>query len=244
MRNEEDWDRTEAMPNLSRIHPDLELKVSKKARRMALRLDTKRRVMYLVVPSRTRSDTAYDFALQHRKWIEEHLSSLPEPVPLKHGAVIPLFGQKVTLRIYYDPDIRATDIILKNNNLFVFTNKEDPTGRIVRFLREQVQEKLESMAFRKAACIGKNIKSVAVRDTKSRWGSCNHLGHLAFSWRLIFAPIEAMDYVVAHEVAHLAHFDHSDRFWSMCSRLSKSYRRGRDWMDEFGHTLMRYGEAE
>lgn len=238
------WAKKYGMPNLSRIHPGLELKVSPQARRMALRLDTQRRVMYLVVPSHTRTEKAYDFALQYRDWIKENLSALPAPIPFEDGAIIPVFGKKVRISVAYDPDLNKTDISLDRNILHVFTNKEYPSRRIERFLRELAFEKIEQIAYRKAACIGEGIKSVNVRDTKTRWGSCNHRNEISYSWRLIFAPRQAMDYVIAHEVAHLAHFDHSDEFWAMCCRLSASYRKGREWMDEHGHTLWRFGQGE
>lgn len=232
------------MPSLSRIHPDLELKVSPQARRMALRLDTKKRVMYLVVPSWTRTEKAYDFALQYKNWIEENLSALPAPVQFKHGAIIPVFGRKVRIKVVYDRDLRCTDISLEYNILIVRTNKKDPSARIERFLREEAVRVLEEITLRKAECIRETVKKVSVRDTKSRWGSCNNRRELAFSWRLIFAPRFAMDYVVAHEVAHLAYFDHSDDFWEICCRLSASYRKGREWMDKHGHTLWRFGQEE
>jgi predicted metal-dependent hydrolase len=229
------------MPNLSRIHPDLELRVSKQARRMALRLDTKKRVVYLVVPSRTRADKAYKFAWEHREWINTHINGLPAPVPFADGAVLPIYGKKVRVRINYDPGLRVTSIRLEDNRLLVDTNKEDPTARIERFLKDHARRTLEELSHRKAARIRRKIKRVAVRDTKSRWGSCNEDGELSYSWRLIFAPRAAMDYVVAHEIAHLAYLDHSPRFWDVCRRLSFSYSKGKSWMQEHGHTLMRFG---
>lgn len=229
------------MPNLARIHPDLQLRVSKQARRMALRLDTKKRVIYLVVPSRTRVEKAYKFAWDHRAWISEHINGLPMPVSFAHGSVLPLYGKQVRIRVNYDPALRATKIRLEDNRLVVDTNKEDPSGRIERFLKDYAHEILSELALRKAGRIRKRVRSVTVRDTKSRWGSCNSDGELCFSWRLIFAPRAAMDYVVAHEVAHLAYLDHSDRFWDLCRRLSFSYQTGKNWMQEQGHTLMRFG---
>lgn len=237
----QDWAKSWLMPNLARIHPDLELRVSKQARRMALRLDAKKRVVYLVVPSRTRVDKAYRFAWDNRAWINEHLSTLPMPVPFAHGTVLPLYGKQVRIKVNYDPDLKFTTIRLEDNKLVVDTNKEDPSLRIERFLKEYARESLTELAERKAGRIDKKLRSITVRDTKSRWGSCNSDGEICFSWRLIFAPRAAMDYVVAHEVAHLAYLDHSDKFWDLCHRLSFSYKAGKEWMQEHGHTLMRFG---
>lgn len=237
----QDWAKSWLMPNLARIHPDLQLRVSKQARRMALRLDSKKRVVYLVVPSRTRVDKAYRFAWNNREWIHTHIEGLPQPVPFEHGAVLPLYGKQVRIKVNFDPERRTTSIRLEDNRLIVDTNKDDPSSRIERFLRQYALESLSELAERKAERIGKRIRSVQVRDTKSRWGSCGQDGELSFSWRLIFAPRAAMDYVVAHEVAHLGYLDHSDRFWDLCRRLSFSYAQGKAWMQDHGHTLMRFG---
>ncbi len=232
------------MSILSRISPYLELKVNKRARRMALRLDTRRRVINLVVPPHSRLTTAYNFARENRDWIMEKLALLPEPIPFEDGAVIPVLGRNRTIHIFYDRNLKTTDIIMKQNEIIVVTNKRNPEARILRFLKDIAKEHLEALAHDKAADIGKRIRSVQVRDTKSRWGSCGQDGHLCFSWRLILAPIEAMDYVVAHEVAHLAHMNHSKRFWQVCEDISLDYHTGKDWMHEQGHDLMRYGQDD
>lgn len=229
------------MLNLSRINPHLELKVSKRARRMALRLDTQRRVINLVVPHRTSLSKAFDFARTHKDWIIEKLATLPAPVPFVRGAVVPVLGLDRRISVRYRPDARTTDISLTRHKILVVTNKEDPSARIARFLREKAREKIEALAHEKAALIGKNIKTVQIRDTKTRWGSCATGGHLSFSWRLIFAPYAALDYVVAHEVAHLMHMNHGPKFWALCEELSLHYEAGKSWMSDHGHTLMRYG---
>lgn len=228
-------------PNLRRISPYLRLKVSPRARRMALRLDAKERVVNLVVPRRTNIDHALDFARAHREWINTRVEALAEPIPFEDGQIIPIYGRRVRIDVYYDETLRTTGILLKENRLIVHTNKEDPSGRIARFLKDYAREVLEDLAREKAAAINRTIRSVSVKDTKSRWGSCADDGRLSFSWRLIFAPFEALDYVVAHEVAHLVHMDHSPRFWAKCEELSADYERGKAWIDENGQSLLGYG---
>ena len=80
-----------------------------------------------------------------------------------------------------------------------------------------------------------------MRDTKSRWGSCSSKGNLSFSWRLIFAPEEVVDYVVAHEVAHLAEMNHGPRFWRLVETLMPGYARHRRWLDRHRAELLAYG---
>lgn len=229
---------------LSHISPHLRLQVSKRARRMALRLDTKERVVYLVVPAKADMTTAKNFAKEYKHWIQEKIDALPEPVAFHDGTIIPLFGRNVEIRVNYDSSLKRTSIELKPRILLVNTNKKDQkevSDRIMRFLKKEATRVIRALAVEKAARLGKTIANVSVRDTRSRWGSCAEDGNLSFSWRLIFAPWEALDYVVAHEVAHLVHMNHGKTFWNLCARISTDYETGRDWMRDHGHELMSFG---
>lgn len=226
---------------LARISPHLKVRVSRRARRVALRLDNGSRNISLVVPVRYNMKKAEEFALEHREWIRQKIAELPQPIALKHGAVIPVLGRDREINITYDPTLKSTTIRLTRNEIKVKTNQRNPTSRIVRFLKQEARETLTNLALEKAATIHRRVNVVQVRDTKSRWGSCSTGGRLSFSWRLIFAPWEALDYLVAHEVAHLIHMDHSKKFWALCEKLSDDYETGKEWMTKQGHELMRYG---
>ncbi len=224
--------------------PYVTLKRSKRARRLALRLDPKDRTFHLVVPARMSLKKAERFAEEHDSWMVDKLMELPEPVPFEYGTVLPILGKNRRIHIFYDKTLRKTFIDLKDKELLVTTNKEDPSGRIERHLKKLAKEELHELAIEKAAMIRKTVKTVSTRDTKSRWGSCSSDGNLSFSWRLLFAPYEALDYVVAHEVAHLKYMDHSNNFWHLCRDLSEDFFEGEYWMREHGHELMRYGVSQ
>ena len=224
--------------------PYVSLKRSKRARRLALRLDPKERVFHLVIPNGMSLKKAQRFAEEHDNWMQDALMDLPDPVPFEDGSVLPILGQDRRIHIFYDDTLRTTSITLKYKELIVTTNREDPSKRIERYLKKLAKEELSALAREKAAIIGEKINSVTTRDTKSRWGSCSTDNNLSFSWRLIFAPIEAFDYVVGHEVAHLKHMDHSRKFWTLCRSLSDDFVEGQYWMREHGHELMRYGASE
>lgn len=226
------------------LPPYVTLKRSKRARRLALRLDPKDRVFHLVVPTGISLKRAERFAEEHDRWMQDKLMELPEPVGFEDGSVVPILGQNRRIHIFYDDTLRTTSITLKCHELIVTTNKEDPTARIERSLKDIARKELTKLSREKAALIGKRVKAVSARDTKSRWGSCSSDGNLSFSWRLIFAPSYAFDYVVAHEVAHLKHLDHSTAFWNVCRDLSDDFLEGEYWMREHGHELMRYGAQE
>lgn len=219
----------------------VKVKRSKRARRVALRLDPTQRVINLVVPEKMPLHKAYKFAQDHESWVRETLSKLDPPFPFKDGAHLPIFGDTVRLSIHIDPNLKRTKIIQHDDVLEVQTYMDDPTNRIVTHLKKIARAGLADMATDKAEVINKNISSVTVRDTKSRWGSCSHKGELSFSWRMMFAPYDAIDYVVAHEVAHLIHMDHSKNFWTLCRSLSSNFVEGKFWMQNHGNSLMRYG---
>ncbi len=226
----------------SDISPRLKLSVSERAKRMALRLDPRNRLVHLVVPKRANMRTAYLFAEQNKDWIREKIRNLPRQVPFQDGETIPVLGRDRKIIILYNEAMKFTDIQLKKDELLVLTNKPDPSARIRRFLIDLAREKLTELALEKAALLRRKITDVQVKDTRSRWGSCSEDGKLSFSWRLIFAPAKAFDYVVGHEVAHLAYLDHSDNFWRVCERLCKDYDEGKAWMQQNGHDLMRFGQ--
>lgn len=225
----------------SEISPRLKVSISKRARRMALRLDAQSRQMMLVVPQRASLRAAFRFAEENREWIREKLRALPRPVAFKDGTVIPVFGKDRRIVVLYNPALKFTDIQMRKDEIIVLTNQQDPALRIRRFLMDEAKRRIAVMADEKAALIRRRVTEIQVKDTKSRWGSCAEDGRIAFSWRLIFAPLKALDYVVAHEVAHLAYMDHSANFWRVCEELSWAYDEGKGWMDVNGHELMRYG---
>jgi predicted metal-dependent hydrolase len=229
-----------------RMVVDKKLRVmrSKRARRVALRLDHKARVMNLVVPRGMHLDTAFQFAIENKQWIKDKLGELPEPVPFEHGAILPIMNVNYRLNIYHDPDMRSTDIVMSGKNIYVVTNKEDPSKKVISFLKKLAEEKLGELTREKAKLVRRKVSKFTVRDTSSRWGSCAEDGEICLSWRLLFAPQPAMDYVIAHEVAHLRHLHHEKSFWELCRELSDDYLEGRYWVDNHGHELMRYGAEE
>ncbi len=222
------------------ISPAIALKINPRAKRMALRLDVKKRVVNLVIPKRGSMRSAYLFALEHKYWIRHKIDELPDLITFENGVQIPILGVPHEIKVTLDTTLKTTSIELKNKEILVFSNKEDVTSRIKRFIVAHAKAELTALANKKANEINKIIECVDVKDTSSRWGSCSYDGRISFSWRLIFAPMEAFDYVVAHEVAHLQHMDHSPAFWHACEDLSANYSKGKTWMKRHSEDLIRY----
>jgi predicted metal-dependent hydrolase len=85
------------------------------------------------------------------------------------------------------------------------------------------------------------VRRLSIRDQSSRWGSCTSAGSLSFSWRLILAPPYVLDYLAAHEVAHLVEMNHSARFWRVVAKVCGHVERAKTWLDTHGNDLHRYG---
>jgi predicted metal-dependent hydrolase len=230
-------------PDFSTIHPALVPVSSARARRLTLRPDPGQRCVKLVMPKRASRRKAFNFANAHKDWIARQLANMPAPVPFEDGAIIPILGVEKRLTIFYDDTLNSTSITLKDNEIRVSTNRDDITSRLTRYLKNHTRQYIRELASAKAAQIDKDIKRISLRDPKSRWGSCSSDGNLSFSWRLIFAPLEAFDYVIAHEVAHLQHLNHSKAFWQTCRALSRDFETGHNWMRRHGASLLAYGQT-
>jgi len=231
--------------NIQKIEPPqglerVKLVRSASAKRVALRVDAARSRICLVVPKRTSEKFAWSFADSNRDWIKQCLADLEQPVPFTDGAVIPIFGQPRTLRIIKH-DKRVTEFNLTPMALEVYTSREDPARNIRDYLYKLCMDTVAPMAHEKAARIGKEIVNIRLRDTRQRWGSCATNTRMMFCWRLVFAPMIVVDYIVGHEVAHLKHMDHSARFWAQCDELSEDMNYGRKWLAANGDKLMMYG---
>ncbi len=108
-------------------------------------------------------------------------------------------------------------------------------------LKTEARSVLAARAADRAAALGRVLASVAVGDPRSRWGSCAAGGALRFSWRLVLAPPPVLDYVVAHEVAHLVEANHGPEFWRVVDRLTPHRREAQAWLRRQGAALLRMG---
>ncbi len=222
------------------------LRRHRQARRYTLRIQTATREVVLTIPPRGTLKDAREFAQKHGGWIAARLGRLPEAAPFAHGIVMPLRG--VAHRIAHRPGIRGTvwtEVDGSGERLLCVTGQAPHVSRrISDFLRREAKRDLETASRRFAADLGLIIQRIVVRDQSSRWGSCSTTGVLSFSWRLILAPSDVLNYLAAHEVAHLIEMNHSAKFWQLVQRLYPGHERAKAWLDAHGGDLHRYGLAE
>lgn len=230
------------MVDFSTISPHLTVRISPKAKRLALRLDAHAGCVNLVIPQKASLRKAYEFAESHQEWIEDKIGALPRPVPFDDGQIIPVMGKNCAIKIIKG-ERKYTEINLVEDILEVRTPLADPTSRVTRFLRQHAEKELKKIADAKAATLNRKLSHFCVRDMKSRWGSCSTDGRMTLAWRLVFAPQPAIDYVISHEAAHLIHPHHGSTFWNLCAELSTDYSTGKKWMRLNGVHLGRYGKS-
>jgi predicted metal-dependent hydrolase len=217
---------------------------NRQARRYTLRIQMATREAVLTMPTRGSMRDATAFAQKQAAWIAARLGRLPEAAPFVDGVVIPLRGvpHRITHRTARGTVWTETGAD-GESLLCVAGGAAHISRRITTFLKQEAKHDLEAASRCYAEQIGVKIRRISLRDTSSRWGSCSSTGTLSFSWRLIFAPPFVLDYLAAHEVAHLIEMNHSPRFWRLLLKLCPEMKRAKVWLDNNGADLHRYGAA-
>lgn len=203
------------------------------ARRLTLRISPKGPV--LTIPKRASLKDARDFAIRKESWVRDRLLAQPARRNLAEGGEILIEGQP--RRIIQGTGRRCN---LTGDSLAVPGTPDTHPARIKAFLKERARATLLAACEKYAGELGRPFSKITLRDTRSRWGSCTSTGGLMFSWRLIMAPPDVLDYVAAHEVAHLVEMNHSDRFWRIVSDLDPDWQQSRDWLKRHGGMLHAY----
>ncbi len=218
------------------------------ARRLTLRVRAATRDIVLTMPLRAGLRQAQEFAQNHADWIAQRLERLPQRLPFEPGASIFLRDVEHVLR--HDTsrreagERRGAVWLEQKDGIPALCAGGDPAHferRILDFLRREARRDLEQAVRRHAAAVGRAPIALSLRDTSSRWGSCSAKGALNFSWRLIMAPPFVLDYLAAHETAHLRHHDHSEKFWALTKSLCPRTELAEAWLKAHGAKLHRYG---
>lgn len=202
-----------------------------------LKINGRTRQITLKVPKGT-SIQDVDTALALRDgWIDRFIAQLEvrKQKPLQIGETIPFKGQ--TVWITHDPGVSAVDH--DGETLRVGGGADQWRSYLEKYLRHQARVSLMEAVQTYADELGVAPKKIAIRDTKSRWGSCSTSGTLSFSWRSIMAPPPVLHYLAAHEVSHMRHMDHSPAFWDRVAECMVDWPLWRDWLHLHGSELMK-----
>ena len=214
-----------------------------KARRFTLRVRAATGEIVLTLPPNGSIRAATSFARRNADWIGERIAALSPKIPFAVGSLVPLRG--VPHRIEHRASLRravwteaAEDA---QPSLCVGGSVSGIADTLRRFLEGEARRDLRQAIARHSERVGKPVGRLSLRDTTSRWGSCSSTGTLSFSWRLILAPPFVLDYLAAHEVAHLVHMNHSPAFWATAGSLAPQLSEAETWLKAHGPSLHQYG---
>lgn len=224
--------------DLGGIEVPLQVRRHPRARRITLRLAGGGEGVVVVLPPGVPIEEGLGLAREHAAWIRSRLAARPPHVPFADGTVLPVGGRSLT--VHHDAG-QPRGVRLDEDRLLVGGDAGSVPGRIRRWLRDEARRAIGERIAAKAALLPRLPAALSLRDTRSRWGSCASSGRLSFSWRLILAPPLVLDYVVAHELAHLRHHGHGPAFWAAVAELCDQVRPARAWLRRNGNTLFRYG---
>lgn len=227
-------------PEVIRLtQPPVALKVrrSARARRFTLSVSRIDGAPLLTLPTAATLAEGRDFAQRHGEWLAGALARAPAPREVRAGAPLPIAGRMVELSSTGAPRGAPR---LEDGRLIVSGRPEDAPRRALAYVKNAAREALAPAAHAYAAELGKTPGRITLRDTRSRWGSCSSDGSLSFSWRLMLAPPEVLDYVAAHEAAHLVEMNHAPEFWALVEGLMPDWRLRRDWLRTHGAALHRW----
>jgi predicted metal-dependent hydrolase len=216
---------------------ELSVRLNPRARRLIVKVHPTTGEVTVTAPSQRALERAMEFARGQSDWIARQLSHVPALVKLGAGSVVPFRG--------VDHDVRQGEsgrgpVWIADGAIHVAGRKEHHPRRLTDFLKREARRELEARVLAHAARIGARHTQLTVRDTASRWGSCSAQRSLSFSWRLILAPPFVLDYVVAHEVAHMREMNHGPKFWKLVQELVGDFHRPQKWLRDHGASLHRY----
>ena len=216
---------------------EVKVRLNPRARRMIVKVNPATGEISVTAPTRRGLAHALEFARGEREWIAGQLAKAPGPMALEAGARLPLRGKLHEIRAAARG---PAPVWCEDGIIWVRGDAAHAGRRVLDFLKRQARATFETRALYHAAKLGVAPSRITVRDTASRWGSCSSTRSLSFSWRLILAPDFVLDYVVAHEVAHLREMNHSSRFWAHVKSLVADIDTPQDWLKRHGRELQRY----
>jgi hypothetical protein len=217
------------------------IRLNRRARRLIVKVHPATGEVTVVAPSQRALNHALDFARSESTWIARRLAEVPAPVAFGVGARIPLRGEE---HVVEAGETGPAPVWIDANEgqriIRVSGRSEHASRRLLDYLKREARKTLTTRAQELSQRIGLAPKRITVRDTESRWGSCSADRALSFSWRLILAPDFVLDYVVAHEVAHMRYMNHGPRFWGLVRELIGDIDTPQAWLSTHGPLLHRY----
>ena len=210
------------------------LRRSRQAKRLSLRISSLDGRITITGPHFVPESTFQDFLDSKAEWILANHKHI-ERIVIDDGASVPVLGKPHVIK---STNIRKISVV--DDQILVPRRSSSIGAQVKGFLKSLARDHLAQASDHYAQRLGQSYQGLRLRDTRSRWGSCSSDGYLMYSWRLIMAPLPVLDYVTAHEVAHLVEMNHSKAFWSLVQEIHGNYEQPREWLRTAGNQLHRY----
>ncbi len=191
----------------------------------------------LTLPPGASEAAGLAFLDSRRAWVVDRLREALQPAPFRPGETVPFHGRPRRLCL----DLSLREPVRLEDDRILLANPVGFARQVEGWMRREARRGFEQAVARHAAALGVQPQGIAIRDQKTRWGSASSAGRLNFSWRAVMAPPFVLDYLAAHEVAHLREMNHSPRFWTLCRRLCPETDAAEHWLKTEGRQLHRYG---
>jgi predicted metal-dependent hydrolase len=219
------------------------IKRTRQARRISMRADAVKREIRITMPVYAPTAAALDFVAQKRQWIATRFETAPAAMQIGHDAQIAFIGEPHRIVWNAANSRRVRRIDGEDGFELHLGGPEDMVGaRILRWLREEARPVFADDIAGYCRKAGETIPALSIGDPRSRWGSCSSRGTISLSWRLIMAPAFVRQSVIAHEVAHMRHMDHSAAFYGWFAELYEGDRKAADrWLKAHGTALQMIG---
>ncbi|PEQ11320.1 metal-dependent hydrolase [Novosphingobium sp. PC22D] len=206
-----------------------------RSRRMTMRLAPDGSEVRISMPTWGRTADALAFAASRRDWLARQVAAIPGPVALGHGGTIAFRG--AVLEIAHDPAARRRPAI-EGPTLRIGGPEASLPSRLRRWMQDEARALLADDLAEYCVKAGRSAPKLALSNAQRRWGSCAPDGAIRINWRLIMAPDAVRRSVVAHEVAHLIHFDHSRAFHACLAGLFEGdIDHANAWLKRHGRSL-------
>lgn len=228
---------TRTLDVAGRLMP-LTIRQHERATRITLRIEPGGRSLKMTIPRGLAAREVNAFLDRHQGWLLTKLAKFTADNSLRGGSEILLRG--VRHRIEHTGTLRGLTeaIVVEGLPVLRVSGMPEHAGRrIATFLKKEARADLERYVAVHAKTIRATVTSITMKDTRSRWGSCSSQGNLSFSWRIVMAPPLVIDYLAAHEVAHLREMNHGPRFWALCRKLCPDMDEAKAWLKRYGSQL-------
>ena len=219
------------------VDDDILVRVHNRATRLNLRAVVGKpdHRFILTIPKRTPAHYIESFVRKQRDWLNKIRNNNEAHKSITEGTELSILGNNVL--VVYGGDYPRKHTVLKEGELLVYGDKGLIGSRVIRFFKKQAKDIFTDKVAYFADLAGCEISQIRVTDTKSRWGSCTSDGVISLSWRLLLAPEMGCDYVIAHEISHRFHMDHSSDFWRFCEKLYPKTKQAKKWLKINGNDL-------